>query len=88
MKSVIDIGTWDMERMGLRFNDDNISWNNENNIPPTSICATDCLIRQFKIQLELKCCWECRLIYNCIIDIFINTYPYTIYIYIYIYIYI
>ena len=76
MESVISIGTWDMERMGLSFDDPNISWDNEQNIPPTSICATDCLIRQFKIQLELKCCWECRFIIN------------RIYIYIYIYIYI
>ena len=42
------------------LNNSTIQWDNEQSIPPTSICAYDCLQRQFKIQLELKCCWECR----------------------------
>ena len=66
--NMVFIGTWDMQRMGLTFNDARIAWDNVENIPPTSICATDCLIRQFKIQLAIKCCWECRLIYNCVIN--------------------
>lgn len=32
---------------------------------PESICSRPCLTRQFRIQLEMKCCWECRLYQAC-----------------------
>ena len=44
----------------LNVFNDTIQWDTGQSKPPMSICATDCLQRQFKIQLELKCCWECR----------------------------
>ncbi|XP_074646592.1 metabotropic glutamate receptor-like [Tubulanus polymorphus] len=27
---------------------------------PTSVCSRECTAGEFKIQKELKCCWECR----------------------------
>ena len=58
--SLVFIGTWDMKHAELIFNEKIIQWDTEQNIAPMSICAIDCLDRQIKIQLEPKCCWECR----------------------------
>ena len=46
--------------MDLKLNDSILKWASNASEPPESICAYPCKIRQFKIQLELKCCWECR----------------------------
>ena len=30
---------------------------------PVSVCSTPCSLRQYSIQQELPCCWECRSVY-------------------------
>ena len=35
--------------------------NSSSHVVPISICSRPCLRRQYKIKLDMKCCWDCRL---------------------------
>ena len=56
----------DMHTSGYDDNDDDDDVitdmrNSSSHMVPISICSRPCLRRQYKIQLDLKCCWDCRL---------------------------
>ena len=33
---------------------------NKVTVSPRSICSRPCAPRQYRIQMDIKCCWECR----------------------------
>ncbi len=56
------VGFWHKSSMSLDLTDD-IYWNvvHEDGAAPESLCSKPCSVGEYYVQLELKCCWECRL---------------------------
>ena len=63
----VKVGTWDIETESIVINSSKVVWNKTidlfgpdalNDIPE-SVCSKPCKQRQYKIQQELHCCWQC-----------------------------
>ena len=58
----VPVGFWDKLTYSLSI-DKALFWSREqlaNNTFPESVCSKPCRTGEFLVQLELKCCWECR----------------------------
>ncbi len=59
----VKVGEWSRLTGALHITEEKITWytnlTDEGGIP-TSICAKPCGTREFYLQGELECCWECR----------------------------
>ena len=59
------VGIWDKYTSSLHLSGDLI-WsegqltNSDSSDSPTSVCSKPCNPGEFLVQLDLKCCWECR----------------------------
>ena len=56
---VRSVGIWDRFSETLNINE-NLDWSSHGNAVPGSICSVPCQAGEFYVQLELKCCWDCR----------------------------
>ena len=59
-----DVGFWDAKIPGLVLRQDVVNWNTSfaevGAGVPESVCSKPCKAGEYRVQLELKCCWECR----------------------------
>ena len=56
------IGMWDKSTQSLSLTED-IYWNvatTQTGATPESICSKPCAPGKYYVQLELRCCWDCR----------------------------
>ena len=62
-KKFVTLGTWDSTTRRLQFvsNNINISWNGWTPKIPHSRCSLPCEPGYYKVQGNLKCCWQCVL---------------------------
>ena len=61
MYVVKTIGTWDKLTQSLSLTEE-LHWNvlGEDGRIPESVCSKPCAPREYYVQLELRCCWDCR----------------------------
>lgn len=57
---ILDLGFWDGLTQNLKLSYGNIQWPGSVADVPESVCSEDCPPRHYKVQLEKRCCWECR----------------------------
>ena len=61
------VGRWDKKSHELSMDESALSWNVKTSLfdetalnePPESVCSKPCKKRQYKMQQELACCWQC-----------------------------
>jgi metabotropic glutamate receptor 2/3/metabotropic glutamate receptor 6/7/8 len=61
----VRIGKWLMENSGIEVYPENVGWYRggkfrQDLTVPTSVCSVECGPDEFRIQLDQKCCWECK----------------------------
>ena len=59
---VVDVGTWNRASEKLLLNSAAVRWDNATSasLVPESVCSHACQPGEFRVQLDPKCCWECR----------------------------
>lgn len=58
MMRVVDVGIWNKATLSLDLSDD-LQWP-DSDVVPESVCSKPCDNGQYRVQLDQKCCWECR----------------------------
>ena len=64
----VNVGVWDKETLSLVLDTEKLRWPAESNISnnrwtgevPESVCSKPCHPKEYYIQKELPCCWDCR----------------------------
>ena len=59
------VGFWHKSSMSLEWTD-TLYWNvvHDEDEAPESLCSKPCNVGEYYVQLELKCCWDCRACRN------------------------
>ena len=66
-EKTIKVGAWDKQSGNLFINSTKVSWQHKENLYrtifstdlPESLCSKPCKRKQYKIQQEMHCCWQC-----------------------------
>ncbi len=63
----VTIGVWDQGRNEIIVDESLLDWTSfhspnesDQSSLPSSICSTPCKDKEYAVQMELPCCWECR----------------------------